>query len=54
MRMTVQRAGSTWFVEPDIQLLTTPEQRRAALATVARNTDVGSFGEVAAMLGLAG
>jgi len=52
--MTVQKAGSQWFVEPDITQLTTPEQRAAALQVVARHADVASFGELVAMLELAG
>ena len=32
----------------------TPEQRRAALNVVASHADVASFGELVAMLGLAG
>jgi hypothetical protein len=52
--MTVQKVGSTWFNEPDITLLTTDEQRRDALNVVASHADVASFGELVAMLGLAG
>ena len=52
--MTVQKSGSTWFVEPDIRDITTPEQRAAALATVASFADIATFGELVAMLGLAG
>lgn len=52
--MTVQKPGSQWFVEPDITDITTPEQRAAALRVVAAHSDVASFGELVAMLELAG
>jgi hypothetical protein len=52
--MTVQKPGGTWFNEPDIKDMTTPEQRAAALATVASFATVATFGELVAMLGLAG
>jgi hypothetical protein len=52
--MTVQKSGSQWFVEPDIKELTTPEQRAAALRVVAAHADIASFGELVAMLELAG
>ena len=48
--MTVQQVGGTWFNEPDINEMTTPEQRRAALAVATPYVQFDP--ELIAMLGL--